>query len=93
VQLVNMGGAVTDGGPGTMSRLGAWITIVKCNWGIGMMAMPFMLHSAGKHGMAAHTHPCANVVRDRREGAEVRCGRTCLWFALAKGACDSVFSS
>eukprot|EP00041_Stephanoeca_diplocostata_P016307 m.320615 g.320615 ORF g.320615 m.320615 type:complete len:490 (-) comp20324_c0_seq7:1320-2789(-) len=31
----------------TLSPLGAAFTIVKCNWGIGMMAMPYMLHEAG----------------------------------------------
>lgn len=31
----------------TLSPLGAAFTIVKCNWGIGMMAMPYMLHQAG----------------------------------------------
>jgi hypothetical protein len=76
VQLVNMGGAiaVTDGGPGTMSRLGAWITIVKCNWGIGMMAMPFMLHSAGKLAWHGRTHTPIRKRRMRSEGggAEVR---------------------
>ena len=29
------------------SRLAAAFTLVKCNWGIGMMAMPYMLDQAG----------------------------------------------
>ena len=35
-------------GPGSgLSTLGAALVLTKVNWGIGMIAMPFYLHSAG----------------------------------------------
>eukprot|EP01047_Picozoa_sp_COSAG01_P042220 COSAG01_NODE_3673_length_5808_cov_15.591872_6_plen_319_part_00 len=33
--------------PGGQSQLSAAFTLIKCNWGIGMMGMPYMLDQAG----------------------------------------------
>eukprot|EP00038_Savillea_parva_P007733 m.172210 g.172210 ORF g.172210 m.172210 type:complete len:476 (-) comp13487_c0_seq1:155-1582(-) len=43
-----MGGTgVPGGGKRLISRWEAVITLIKCNWGIGMMAMPYMLYCSG----------------------------------------------